>query len=151
MNTLYKNIPGTRCCHNCEPDKFVAEEVVLERKPGLKRGAKKMATEEFQEFLKERLVVWRDELLTKHYGDSVSIAAEALMSDEIINKIASMEKRILTEDDLRSRIRWTLGGVTPGSAPIGGDGKELLKRLGEIYAEYDAAHQREEDSNSERG
>ena len=145
MNTLYKNIPGARCCHNCEPDKFVAEEVVLERKPGLKRGTKKMATEEFQEFLKERLVVWRDELLTKHYGDSVSIAAEALMSDEIINKIASMEKRILTEDDLRSRIRWTLGGVTPGSASLGENGRALLEVLADIYAEYDAAHPVEED------
>lgn len=37
-NTLYKAIPGSRCCHNCNPDKFPMEEVELEKKHGLKRG-----------------------------------------------------------------------------------------------------------------
>ena len=145
MNTLYKNIPGVRCCHNCEPERFVAEEVVLEKKPGLKRGAKKMASDEFQDFLTNRLEMWRDELLTKLYGESASITARAIMSDEVISRLAMEQKRILTEDDLRSRIRWTLGGVTPGSASLGENGRALLEVLADIYAEYDAAHPVEED------
>ena len=138
MNTLYKSSSNTRCCHNCEPHKFVAEEVVLEKKPGLKRGSKSMASESFQLFMKERLVLWRESLLQKLYGNTMLITPGVIMSNETIQKICAERNRIRTEADLKSRVRWMFGGVQPGPEEIGEHGKALLAKLIELYAEYDA-------------
>ena len=142
MNTLYKNIPGVRCCHNCEPERFVAEEVVLQKKPGLKRGSKSMASESFQRFMRERLVLWRESLLQQLYSDTILITPGVIMSNETIQKISAERNRIHTEADLKSRVRWMFGGVRPGPGEIGEHGKALLAKLNDIYAEYDANQSR---------
>ena len=149
VNTLYKATPGARCCHNCEPDRFVAEEVVIEKKPGLRRGSKAMASEEFQLFATERLVLWREALLQKLYGDCFMVTGESIMSDETIQRLVAPKKRIRTEADLKAQIRWRFGGVHPGPGELGEHGKDLLRELTKVYAEYDAAQARERQRQQE--
>ena len=101
-----------------------------------------MSSEAFKVFLTEQLVHWREALLQELYGDTISITAESIMGNEIIQKIAAERNRIRTEADLKSRVRWMLGGVRPGPGEVGELGKALLAELIEIYKEYDVAQSR---------
>ena len=94
----------------------------------------------FQKFMIEKLELWRESLLQKTYGDTISITAESIMSDEIIQRLATAKRRIRTEAGLKARIRWMFGGVLPEwpGKGVGEHGKALLEELGEVYAEYAA-------------
>lgn len=135
--TAYQKLPGTRCCDNCEPDKFPIEKIVVSKPPGLKRGKKKNTPKEQEDMLRNTLKEWRDTKLLDHlYPGLSSISGRTILGDDIIEKIACCGERLKTYDELRQHARWTLGHDedSGGPSPIG---RMLLDVIGEVYQQFD--------------
>lgn len=151
VNTLYKDDPQALCCSNCNPEAFPMEDIKLEKKPGLKRGRRTAVTEEFRAYAKERLVAWRDRLLEREHPGSHLATAESLLDDDIIDKLASQGKRVSSETDLLTRVRWADGMVSlvdPFTTP-NDRCRELFIELQDIYKKYDEDHIAREDTEDE--
>lgn len=150
-NTLFKNVPGLRCCSNCHPDQFPMEEIELEKKPGLKRGRRTTVSEEFRKYVRERLRAWRSALLDRLYPEMSSVPTGMVMHNDVIDKLASQGKRISSAADLLSRVRWGFG-IESVQDPIPVPNqycRELFIELQDIYKEYDEAHPEDKDTEDE--
>lgn len=127
------------------------EDIKFEKKPGLKRGRRTAVSDEFRAYAKERLVAWRDCLLEQEHPGSHLTTAESLLDDEIIDKLASQGKRVSSETDLLTRVRWADGMVSLADPfPTPSDRcRELFIELQDIYKKYDEDHIAREDTEDE--
>ena len=141
LTSTYQQIPNIRCCDNCHSDCFPMEPMQLETESTLKRGRKKKLDPGLERHIREKLVEWRDaRLLTHLYPSSVAlVTGESLMGDDVVDQLATCGERITTSEQLAGRTRWFLAFETAHScqAPLSDIGRELIKVLGQAYAEYD--------------
>lgn len=136
-NTIYQPTPGTRCCDNCQPDLFVVEVVKSVNPPGLKRGKKKETPEEEKEYVRNKLVDWRNNVLLKqYYGGLTSISAGTLLSDEVVDKIVGCGERPRNYAELRRHVIWALIHDSDTDGPNEW-GEKFLSVLHDIYEVLD--------------
>lgn len=134
---MYQPTPGTRCCDNCQPHLFLVEDVQSVNPPGLKRGKKKGMREEDKEFIRNKLVHWRESvLLEQYYGGLTSISAGTLMSNEVVEKIAGCGERLGNYAELRRHVWWALIHDSNTDGPNEW-GEKFLLALKDIYEVLD--------------
>jgi hypothetical protein len=134
---MYQPTPGTRCCDNCQPHLFVVEVVKSVNPPGLKRGKKKAMPEEDKEYIRNKLVYWRESvLLDQYYGDLTSISAGTLMSNEVVEKIVGCGERLRNYAELRRHVVWALIHDSDTDGPNEW-GEKFLLALQDIYKVLD--------------
>lgn len=133
--------PDLRCCNVHEPDAFALPKVVVERPVGLARGRKRKFPEALSEAIEEDLRDWREEeLFELYYGEGsretvTTLPSSMIMGDDVIERIATSGRRILTPTDLAKVVRWAVAFGKDGE--LTECGEELLKRLARVYDEYD--------------
>lgn len=127
------------------------EDIVLEKKPGLKRGRRATASKEFQAYATGRMDEWRERLVERLYPGVLSITAGSLLHDDIIDKLASQGKRISSATDLLTRVRWAFGMRSHEDlVPVPNEyGHELFIELQDIYQKFDQDHPTQEDTEDE--
>lgn len=127
------------------------EEVELEKKHGLKRGRRTTVSDEFQKFVEERLLAWREVLLVQEYEDAPFISAEYVLPADIIDKLASEGKRVSSETDLLSQVRWAFGteSIQDALRIPNEHVHALFIELQDIYKEYDETHRADKDTEDE--
>ncbi|TDL27966.1 P-loop containing nucleoside triphosphate hydrolase protein [Rickenella mellea] len=137
LNTTYQPKPHTRCCNNCEPDKFPVEIITMDKVPGLRRGRKKEVDKLLVKMVRQSLEEWREgELLDKLYPNTTSITPDSIMSDTVVEQL-STAGRVTQKKELERTTRWVLAYADRDLSDIG---RELLIRLADIYEAYDAEH-----------
>lgn len=136
--TMAREKPERRCCDNCNPTQFLIEDVkVVKAQKGLKRGKKKKVPAEESNYIINKLRTWRDtKLMDAHYGDLSSLPPTVLMSDSVIQKIATCGSRIRTYDELRRNVLWAFGHSRTSNEP-NQYGEMLMKKLEQIYKVLD--------------
>lgn len=88
--TLFHPLPGMRCCDNCEPRLFETEQISIDKTSALKRGKKRKLPQALADAIRNDLSQWREkELLDKFYGGTSIIAGSTLLSDDVIEKLAT--------------------------------------------------------------
>ncbi|TDL15093.1 hypothetical protein BD410DRAFT_845465, partial [Rickenella mellea] len=138
-NTTYQRLEGALCCNNCTPRLFPVEKITMEKVPGLKRGKKKDAGNELVETIRKGLDEWRDnELIDTLYPDTTSITPDALMSDDVIERLALSNDRILDATALRRCVRWMHAFEDDDNTILSPVGHMLLRQLLTLYDAYDA-------------
>jgi hypothetical protein len=113
------------------------ETIDLEKLPGLKRGKKRKVPEEQENAIRTALIDWReDELLEKIYPGTTSVAAETVLGDDVIEKLATCGEHIGPQLDMRRHVHWALGfDENTGYSTVYGD--MLLAKLHTIYVTID--------------
>lgn len=135
--TLFRPLPGQRCCDNCTPRLFSVEKITLPKGEELRKGKKRQYREEMEGAVKKDLTEWRDhELLDKFYPGSSIVAGSTLLDDDVIERLAKCGERIETREDFVQHARWAIGF---GEGQTTAYGKMLLERLQTIYSRVDAA------------
>jgi hypothetical protein len=105
--------------------------------PGLKRGKKKDTPNEDKEYIRNKLVHWRENvLLEQYYGGLTSISAGTLMSDEVMEKIVGCGERPRNYAELRRHVIWALIHDSDTDGPNEW-GKKFLLELQCIYEVLD--------------
>ncbi|KAJ7808984.1 hypothetical protein B0H14DRAFT_3151768 [Mycena olivaceomarginata] len=142
-NTLYQPLPGERCCDNCEPRLFEVEKIKFDKLLGSKRGRKKEMPSQLVDAIRNGLMDWREDyLLDQIYPDTVTISPSTVLGDDVIEQLT--KERVETGIQLRRQTRWFLG-FQNSTTDLTVHGSALLEKLQNIYDEYDAQVQAEEE------
>src|ERR1700683_732552 len=73
--TVFRPLPGMRCCDNCEPRLFEVERITIDKTSTLKRGKKRKLLPGFDDAIRKDLSQWREnDLLDRFYGGTSIIA-----------------------------------------------------------------------------
>jgi hypothetical protein len=142
--TVFRPLPGMRCCDNCQPRLFEVERITVDRTLTLKRGKKRKLTPGFEDAIRRDLLQWREKVLLDHfYGGTSIIASSTLLGDDVIEKLAMCGERVETQEEFVQHARWALGfNVETGTATE--YGSMLLERLKMIYSKFDKDAEAEE-------
>ncbi|KAJ7803225.1 P-loop containing nucleoside triphosphate hydrolase protein [Mycena olivaceomarginata] len=142
-NTLYQPLPGERCCDNCEPRLFEVEKIKFDKLLELKRGRKKEMPSQLVDAIRNGLMDWREDyLLDQIYPDTVTISPSTVLGDDVIEQLT--KEHVETGIQLRRQTRWFLG-FQNSTTDLTVHGSALLEKLQNIYDEYDAQVQAEEE------
>ena len=148
VNTSFKPIEGMRCCDNCTPRLFPVEKVTVKTTvPGLRRGKKKAVPLEQEGYIYNKLKNWRDEdLVDAYYGPLTSLSGATIMSDDIIQKLASCSERLENYSQVRRHVRWAVGYDQMSNTPTTW-GAMLMAKLGDVYKKLDSLPEAEEEAS----
>ncbi|KAJ7803828.1 P-loop containing nucleoside triphosphate hydrolase protein [Mycena olivaceomarginata] len=142
-NTLYQPLRGERCCDNCEPRLFEVEKIKFDKLLALKRGRKKEMPSQLVDAIRNGLMDWREDyLLDQIYPDTVTISPSTVLGDDVIEQLT--KERVETGIQLRRQTLWFLG-FQNSTTDLTVHGSALLEKLQNIYDEYDAQVQAEEE------
>jgi hypothetical protein len=90
-----------------------------------------------QEALRDNLKEWRDEeLIDAIFPGTTSISGATLLSDDVILKLSTCGTRVETQEHLQQQTRWYLA-FNKQTGNLTAVGEQLLKRLHDVYEEYD--------------
>jgi hypothetical protein len=104
--------------------------------PGLKHGRKKEFLKELTDHITAGLSCQCEELLDELYLGTTIMSLVTLLGDDVVDNLVKSGVRIQSKEELRSHTRWFMAfEESTGNLTSAGEG--LLKKLGEIYAEYD--------------
>lgn len=92
-------------------------------------------SKELASMIKDTLSDWREELLDEVYPNTISISAATLLGDDVIDQLVSCGDRVDSPAKLRSYTRWFMGWNEDGD--LTKHGEDILRKLKEVYAEYD--------------
>jgi hypothetical protein len=135
--SVFRPLPGMRCCDNCEPRLFEAERITLDKTSTLKRGKKRKLPSGFEDAIRNDLSHWREnELLDRFYGGTSIIAGSTLLGDDVIEKLATCGERVETKEEFAQHARWPIG-FDAGTGATTEYGTMLLERLTTIYSKFD--------------
>ena len=128
-----------RCCDNCTPRVFPVEKVTVKAVvPGLRRGKKKPLAPGQEEYIRNKLKNWRDEnLVDAYYGPLTSLSGATIMSDDVIQKLASCGERLENYSQVQRYVRWAVGYDHTSDMPTMW-GAMLMARLRDIYKGLDS-------------
>ena len=135
--TVFRPLPGMRCCDNCEPRLFEVERITIDKTSTLKRGKKRKLLPGFDNVIRKDLSQWREnELLDRFYGGTSIIAGSTLLGDDVIEKLATCGERVETKEEFAQHARWAIG-FNAGTGATTEYGDMLLEHLKMIYSKFD--------------
>ncbi|KAJ7508063.1 P-loop containing nucleoside triphosphate hydrolase protein [Mycena galericulata] len=100
--------PGARCCDNCTLDLFPIETVRLTGGSQLKSGRRRHAkvSEELVQEAQQTLRTLRDDIARREFPNGYLITGKILMSDVVVEALASRVRDITSVDAIVRTVRW---------------------------------------------
>ncbi|KAJ7692229.1 P-loop containing nucleoside triphosphate hydrolase protein [Mycena rosella] len=107
----YAAPPGARCCDNCTPALFPVETIKLTGGSQLKSGRRQHAktSEEVATAVKETLLVLRNTIALREWPDQLILTGKNLMSDLVVEALATRAREITSLEALNQAVRWIWG------------------------------------------
>jgi hypothetical protein len=140
---LFQRPPGGRCCDNCEPDDFLYDTIELDgATPRFsKRGRK--SSEELYTAVEQQLKGLRQTLSRELYGEgSQLVTGKALMSDKIIQRLATYARHYASADKVKEHSYWHWAGNYAGR--VSDTIQEILVDFPDPQEEAQEARRREQ-------
>ncbi|KAJ7481893.1 hypothetical protein FB451DRAFT_1029987 [Mycena latifolia] len=104
----YPAPPGARCCDNCTPELFPVETVRLTGGSQLKSGRPRHSktSEEVAAAVTETLLALRNAIAHREWPEQNIITGKNLMSDLVVEALATRAREITSLDALKQAVRW---------------------------------------------
>ncbi|TDL15505.1 P-loop containing nucleoside triphosphate hydrolase protein [Rickenella mellea] len=136
---LYPPLAGIkRCCDNCDKALFPVETISVTNPGMLKAGRRAKAPEEQAEAVRAALKHWRSVTAAKKWPSDHFMSGRYILSDDILNTLASTRNTIRSVEDLARSVRWHWEPVY---------GQDLVNTLQSVYGENDKPPTRQRRTN----